>query len=149
MSRWPGAGQFQVSGGGCLEKLRFCAGNGKGPGFVCPLQPEAHCLENSLLRDASCFPIASLVCRLDELNLSWCFDFTEKHVQVAVAHISETVTQLNLSGYRKNLQRSGKHRGPRGLDGGGFDAPSTAQCWPTYVVSRHPSSACIFSPFFR
>uniref|UniRef100_A0A8C6QDJ9 S-phase kinase-associated protein 2 n=1 Tax=Nannospalax galili TaxID=1026970 RepID=A0A8C6QDJ9_NANGA len=44
--------------------------------------------------------------RLDELNLSWCFDFTEKHVQMAVAHVSETITQLNLSGYRKNLQRS-------------------------------------------
>ncbi|XP_004605604.3 S-phase kinase-associated protein 2 [Sorex araneus] len=45
-------------------------------------------------------------CRLDELNLSWCFDFTEKHVQVAVAHVSETITQLNLSGYRKNLSRA-------------------------------------------
>ncbi|ELW53489.1 S-phase kinase-associated protein 2 [Tupaia chinensis] len=44
--------------------------------------------------------------RLDELNLSWCYDFTEKHVQVAVAHVSETITQLNLSGYRKNLQKS-------------------------------------------
>lgn len=54
------------------------------------------------------FLISPLVCRLDELNLSWCYDFTEKHVQVAVAHVSETVTQLNLSGYRKNLQRSGK-----------------------------------------
>ena len=41
--------------------------------------------------------------RLDELNL---YDFTEKHVQVAVAHVSETITQLNLSEYRKNLQRS-------------------------------------------
>ncbi|XP_073933719.1 S-phase kinase-associated protein 2 isoform X2 [Castor canadensis] len=44
--------------------------------------------------------------RLDELNLSWCYDFTEKHVQAAVAHVSETITQLNLSGYRKNLQPS-------------------------------------------
>ncbi|KAM6224374.1 S-phase kinase-associated protein 2 [Rhynchocyon petersi] len=44
--------------------------------------------------------------RLDELNLSWCFDFSEQHVQVAVAHVSETITQLNLSGYRKNLHRS-------------------------------------------
>uniref|UniRef100_A0A2K5ELC9 S-phase kinase-associated protein 2 n=1 Tax=Aotus nancymaae TaxID=37293 RepID=A0A2K5ELC9_AOTNA len=44
--------------------------------------------------------------RLDELNLSWCFNFTEKHVQVAVAHVSETITQLNLSGYRKNLRKS-------------------------------------------
>ena len=54
------------------------------------------------------FLLSPLVCRLDELNLSWCYDFTEKHVQVAVAHVSETITQLNLSGYRKNLQRSGK-----------------------------------------
>uniref|UniRef100_A0A8C9HTX0 S-phase kinase associated protein 2 n=1 Tax=Piliocolobus tephrosceles TaxID=591936 RepID=A0A8C9HTX0_9PRIM len=46
------------------------------------------------------------IVKLDELNLSWCFDFTEKHVQVAVAHVSETITQLNLSGYRKNLQKS-------------------------------------------
>ncbi|KAB0363078.1 hypothetical protein FD754_007234 [Muntiacus muntjak] len=44
--------------------------------------------------------------RMDELNLSWCYDFTEKHVQVAVTHMSETITQLNLSRYRKNLQRS-------------------------------------------
>ncbi|MBZ3889027.1 S-phase kinase-associated protein 2 [Sciurus carolinensis] len=44
--------------------------------------------------------------RLDELNLSWCYEFTEKHVQVAVAHVSETITQLNLSGYLKNLQKS-------------------------------------------
>ncbi|XP_006902418.1 PREDICTED: S-phase kinase-associated protein 2 [Elephantulus edwardii] len=44
--------------------------------------------------------------RLNELNLSWCLDFSEQHVQVAVAHVSETITQLNLSGYRKNLQKS-------------------------------------------
>ena len=44
--------------------------------------------------------------RLDELNLSWCYDFIEKNVQVAVAHVSETITQLNLSWYLKNLQRS-------------------------------------------
>lgn len=25
--------------------------------------------------------------RLNELNLSWCFDFTEKHVQAAVEHL--------------------------------------------------------------
>nr|XP_040128237.1 S-phase kinase-associated protein 2 isoform X2 [Ictidomys tridecemlineatus] len=46
------------------------------------------------------------IVKLDELNLSWCYEFTEKHVQVAVAHVSETITQLNLSGYRKNLQKS-------------------------------------------
>ncbi|OWK04110.1 hypothetical protein Celaphus_00016245, partial [Cervus elaphus hippelaphus] len=43
---------------------------------------------------------------MDELNLSWCYDFTEKHVQVAVTHVLETITHLNLSRYQKNLQRS-------------------------------------------
>ncbi|XP_033019927.1 S-phase kinase-associated protein 2 [Lacerta agilis] len=40
--------------------------------------------------------------RLEELNLAWC-DFTVDHVKSAVGHISPTVTQLNLSGYRQNL----------------------------------------------
>ncbi|KFP23024.1 S-phase kinase-associated protein 2, partial [Egretta garzetta] len=40
---------------------------------------------------------------LDELNLSWC-DFTATHVKAAVNHITSRVTQLNLSGYRQNLQ---------------------------------------------
>ncbi|KAM9367382.1 S-phase kinase-associated protein 2 [Phaethornis superciliosus] len=40
---------------------------------------------------------------LDELNLSWC-DFTATHVRTAVSHITEKVTQLNLSGYRENLE---------------------------------------------
>ena len=44
--------------------------------------------------------------RMDELNLSWCYDFTEKHVKVTVTHVSETITRLNLSRYQKNLQRS-------------------------------------------
>ena len=35
--------------------------------------------------------------RLHELNFSWCYDFTEK--PVAIAHVSETITELNLSGY--------------------------------------------------
>uniref|UniRef100_A0A663N8P9 S-phase kinase associated protein 2 n=1 Tax=Athene cunicularia TaxID=194338 RepID=A0A663N8P9_ATHCN len=42
---------------------------------------------------------------LEELNLSWC-DFTAAHVKVAVNHISTKITQLNLSGYRHNLQIS-------------------------------------------
>ncbi|XP_061875576.1 S-phase kinase-associated protein 2 isoform X2 [Colius striatus] len=40
---------------------------------------------------------------LEELNLSWC-DFTATHVKTAVSHITSKVTQLNLSGYRQNLQ---------------------------------------------
>ncbi|NXS10559.1 SKP2 protein, partial [Neodrepanis coruscans] len=40
---------------------------------------------------------------LEELNLSWC-DFTATHVKAAVNHITSRVTQLNLSGYRENLQ---------------------------------------------
>nr|XP_025954137.1 S-phase kinase-associated protein 2 isoform X2 [Dromaius novaehollandiae] len=42
---------------------------------------------------------------LEELNLSWC-DFTAAHVKAAVNHITSKVTQLNLSGYRQNLQIS-------------------------------------------
>ncbi|XP_040436575.1 S-phase kinase-associated protein 2 isoform X1 [Falco naumanni] len=40
---------------------------------------------------------------LEELNLSWC-DFTATHVKAAVNHITSKVMQLNLSGYRQNLQ---------------------------------------------
>lgn len=47
------------------------------------------------------------LCRLEELNLSWC-DFTATHVKAAVTHVTSKVTQLNLSGYRQNLQISGK-----------------------------------------
>ncbi|XDA79811.1 hypothetical protein R6Z07M_009494 [Ovis aries] len=56
--------------------------------------------------ESSLKTLLSSCSRLDELNLSWCYDFTEKHVQVAVAHVSETITQLNLSRYCRNLQRS-------------------------------------------
>ncbi|XP_068782091.1 S-phase kinase-associated protein 2-like isoform X3 [Struthio camelus] len=42
---------------------------------------------------------------LEELNLSWC-DFTAAHVKAAVSHVTPKVTQLNLSGYRQNLQIS-------------------------------------------
>ncbi|KAB0381692.1 hypothetical protein FD755_003609, partial [Muntiacus reevesi] len=47
--------------------------------------------------ESSLKTLLSSCSRLDELNLSWCYDFTEKHVQVAVAHVSETITQLNLN----------------------------------------------------
>ncbi|XP_017585677.1 PREDICTED: S-phase kinase-associated protein 2 [Corvus brachyrhynchos] len=40
---------------------------------------------------------------LEELNLSWC-EFTATHVKAAVSHVTSKVTQLNLSGYRENLQ---------------------------------------------
>ena len=56
--------------------------------------------------ESSLKTLLSSCSRLDELNLSWCYDFTEKHVQVAVAHVLETITQLNLSRYCRNLQRS-------------------------------------------
>ncbi|KAM9168006.1 S-phase kinase-associated protein 2 isoform 2-T2 [Mergus octosetaceus] len=45
------------------------------------------------------------ILRLEELNLSWC-DFTATHVKAAVNHVTSKVTQLNLSGYRQNLQIS-------------------------------------------
>ncbi|CAJ0958019.1 unnamed protein product [Ranitomeya imitator] len=40
---------------------------------------------------------------LEELNLSWC-DFTLDHVKSAVANFPRSITQLNLSGYRQNLE---------------------------------------------
>ncbi|XP_063817049.1 S-phase kinase-associated protein 2 [Pseudophryne corroboree] len=40
---------------------------------------------------------------LDELNLSWC-EFTADHVKVAVSNFPRSVTQLNFSGYRQNLE---------------------------------------------
>ncbi|KFQ61150.1 S-phase kinase-associated protein 2, partial [Pelecanus crispus] len=40
---------------------------------------------------------------LEELNLSWC-DFTATHVKAAVNNLTSKVSQLNLSGYRQNLQ---------------------------------------------
>ncbi|NXO69616.1 SKP2 protein, partial [Phainopepla nitens] len=40
---------------------------------------------------------------LEELNLSWC-EFTATHVKAAINHITSKITQLNLSGYRQNLQ---------------------------------------------
>ncbi|KAJ7335052.1 hypothetical protein JRQ81_012993 [Phrynocephalus forsythii] len=43
--------------------------------------------------------------RLQELNLAWC-DFTADHIKAAVHHIPSEITQLNLSGYRQNLQMS-------------------------------------------
>ncbi|KAM6230488.1 S-phase kinase-associated protein 2 [Porphyrio hochstetteri] len=55
------------------------------------------------------FSVEALECMLnscamlDELNLSWC-DFTATHVTAAVNHVTSKVTQLNLSGYRQNLQ---------------------------------------------
>ncbi|KAE8636487.1 hypothetical protein XENTR_v10003010 [Xenopus tropicalis] len=43
--------------------------------------------------------------RLDELNLSWC-DFEAEHVKSAVSHLPSSLTQLNFSGYRQNLELS-------------------------------------------
>ncbi|NWS72091.1 SKP2 protein, partial [Crotophaga sulcirostris] len=42
---------------------------------------------------------------LEELNLSWC-DFTATHVEAVVNHVTSKVTELNISGYRQNLQIS-------------------------------------------
>ncbi|KAG8599063.1 hypothetical protein GDO81_002862 [Engystomops pustulosus] len=40
---------------------------------------------------------------LEELNLSWC-DFTVDHVKNAVENFPKSLTQLNFSGYRQNLE---------------------------------------------
>uniref|UniRef100_H0XS38 S-phase kinase-associated protein 2 n=1 Tax=Otolemur garnettii TaxID=30611 RepID=H0XS38_OTOGA len=71
-----------------------------------------HLSQNSILirlnfSGCSGFPertLKTLLSGLEELNLSGCYDFTEKHVQAAAPHC-ETITQLNLSSYRKNLQK--------------------------------------------
>ncbi|XP_050185238.1 S-phase kinase-associated protein 2 isoform X1 [Myiozetetes cayanensis] len=47
--------------------------------------------------------LSDIIIKLEELNLSWC-DFTATHVKSAVSHITSQVNQLNLSGYRENLQ---------------------------------------------
>lgn len=79
---------------------------------------------------------------MDELNLSWCFDFTEKHVQMAVAHVSETITQLNLSGYRKNLQKSGKIYGPSA-------PPPQQQLWVRHKPLLAPLTPLPETPSFQ
>ena len=50
--------------------------------------------------------LLSSCCILDELNLSWCLEFTKQHVKAAGAHLSATITQFNFSGYRKNFQKT-------------------------------------------
>ncbi|KAG8456712.1 hypothetical protein GDO86_002479 [Hymenochirus boettgeri] len=45
------------------------------------------------------------IMRLDELNLSWC-DFTADHVKCAAEHFPSSITQLNFSGYRQNMEIS-------------------------------------------
>ncbi|KAJ8260932.1 hypothetical protein COCON_G00166550 [Conger conger] len=40
--------------------------------------------------------------RLEELNVSWC-DFDSSHVKAVVEHITSSVVQLNISGYRQNF----------------------------------------------
>ncbi|XP_006627358.2 S-phase kinase-associated protein 2 isoform X1 [Lepisosteus oculatus] len=42
--------------------------------------------------------------RLEELNASWCPDFSNEHIKTLVTAIPASVTRLNLSGYRHNLQ---------------------------------------------
>ncbi|XP_053313933.1 S-phase kinase-associated protein 2 isoform X2 [Spea bombifrons] len=42
---------------------------------------------------------------LCELNLSWC-DFTADHVKCAVSRFPSSITELNFSGYRQNLELS-------------------------------------------
>ncbi|XP_076614699.1 S-phase kinase-associated protein 2 [Chaetodon auriga] len=39
---------------------------------------------------------------IEQLNISWC-DFNNNHVKSVVSHLSSSVTQLNLSGYRESL----------------------------------------------
>ncbi|XP_048383163.2 S-phase kinase-associated protein 2 [Stegostoma tigrinum] len=43
--------------------------------------------------------------RLNELNISWC-KFSSQHIQAIVSQIPDSVTQLNISGYRRSLHNS-------------------------------------------
>ncbi|XP_063312925.1 S-phase kinase-associated protein 2 [Pelobates fuscus] len=43
--------------------------------------------------------------KLSEFNLSWC-DFTAEHVQTAASNFPSSITELNFSGYRQNLEQS-------------------------------------------
>eukprot|EP00066_Takifugu_rubripes_P002916 XP_003965141.1 PREDICTED: S-phase kinase-associated protein 2 isoform X2 [Takifugu rubripes] len=57
------------------------------------------------LSGCSGFSAAALAHMLDsiqQLNISWC-SFNSQHVKSVVAHLSSSVTHLNLSGYRENL----------------------------------------------
>ncbi|XP_029693437.1 S-phase kinase-associated protein 2 [Takifugu rubripes] len=60
------------------------------------------------LSGCSGFSAAALAHMLDscsciqQLNISWC-SFSSQHVKSVVAHLSSSVTHLNLSGYRENL----------------------------------------------
>lgn len=54
------------------------------------------------------FLFSFLVCRLTELNVSWC-DFSSEHVKAVVSNVNPSISQLNISGYRQNLTMEGKH----------------------------------------
>lgn len=47
------------------------------------------------------------LCRLQQLNISWCH-FNNNHVKSVVSNLSSSVTHLNLSGYRENLTLDGE-----------------------------------------
>ncbi|XP_048451230.1 S-phase kinase-associated protein 2 isoform X2 [Rhincodon typus] len=63
------------------------------------------------LSGCSCFGAQALsqmlrsCSRLDELNISWC-KFSSQHIQAIVSQIPDSVTQLNISGYRRSLHNS-------------------------------------------
>ncbi|MEE6458021.1 hypothetical protein FKM82_000151 [Ascaphus truei] len=79
--------------------------------------------------------------RLKELNLSWC-DFTADHVKVTVGHLPSHITQLNLSGYRQNLEISDvKSLVARCLDLTNLDLSDsvmlTTDCFPVFQQLAH------------
>ncbi|XP_043558869.1 S-phase kinase-associated protein 2 [Chiloscyllium plagiosum] len=63
------------------------------------------------LSGCSCFRAQALsqmlrsCSRLDELNISWC-RFSSQNIQAVVSQIPDSVTQLNISGYRRSLHNS-------------------------------------------
>ncbi|MEE6458022.1 hypothetical protein FKM82_000151 [Ascaphus truei] len=81
------------------------------------------------------------IIRLKELNLSWC-DFTADHVKVTVGHLPSHITQLNLSGYRQNLEISDvKSLVARCLDLTNLDLSDsvmlTTDCFPVFQQLAH------------
>lgn len=86
LSAWPSVSLFQVA------ELQ--------PEGLWPLAQNTDSLRLNLsgcsgFSESSLKILLSSSSRLDELNVSWCYGLTKKHIQVVVAHVLETITQLN------------------------------------------------------
>ncbi|RXM95618.1 S-phase kinase-associated protein 2 [Acipenser ruthenus] len=109
----PALSQVLTAGVVALRCPRTCIGKPSLKNIRCLAQnPELLRLNMSGCSGFSAHSLGEMLhhcTRLDELNLSWC-EFTSDHVKAAVNNIPESVTQLNLSGYRQNLHIAGMYR---------------------------------------